>query len=407
MKTAINNIIEKLSLAPKRVAGVEAVLSDNGIITYTATILNRERGALYIEKKSSQLTTLATLKEFLNEEIPLALTINGRGIISTKLNTSEENHDKILQTILPNAKTDDFYFQIIKNTYSSFIAIARKQTVDLVISQLGELNFKVTSCTLGPFASVSLLPFIESNTFIYSGQYELEKNETDLKSFKISGEKKQNVIGDELIDAEFLPSYASAFQYLAGGHENVEIELASLQTNRDDVKHKKLFKILSIGLLVFFFVTLLVNFILFSIFSDANNELTLKQSNIVSLIGKEEELKKDIQIKESFLSEAGWLKSSRAAFYADRIAATVPDKVELTELSIYPLDEKESRKSKKHTFYPSQGRIAGLCSKPEVLNIWFTELKKIEGIKDVRMGKYFFDNKTMTGTFELTIDYNL
>jgi hypothetical protein len=117
-----------------------------------------------------------------------------------------------------------------------------------------------------------------------------------------------------------------------------------------------------------------------------------------------EKLSKEVKEKEAFLSGAGWLQSSSACYYADRIAATVPPSVKLTELSINPLDEKKSKEEKKQLFSTGSILIKGDCSRPTELNEWLDQIKLIDKINKARLVNYFYDNKENKGSFSIEIE---
>jgi Tfp pilus assembly protein PilN len=156
-------------------------------------------------------------------------------------------------------------------------------------------------------------------------------------------------------------------------------------------------------LLIFFASLIFINLGLFFYLSGENSDLGAKNSTVLADIKRIEDLEKELKLKEKFLREAGWIKSSQTSLYADQVAKTVPNTVLLKELSVHPTNQTASRKDKRMVFETGIILISGTCKDPVVLNPWLVELKKLNWVKTAVSKKYQYDHKKRIGYFELEL----
>ncbi|HSZ72328.1 MAG TPA: hypothetical protein VK750_06595, partial [Cytophagaceae bacterium] len=207
----------------------------------------------------------------------------------------------------------------------------------------------------------------------------------------------------EKIAGLLLVPYAMAFQYLLGGLTKVEVVYPLFKQFQDEYKDKKIFKIVSIGGLIFFFSLLAINTIAYSILSDANNKLAAQYGSLQHITISNKKTTEEFNRKESFLSKEGWLNSSAISYYSDRIASSLPNEIQLTDLFIYPINESLSRKEKKEVFEPHVILVKGVSIKPTDINKWVKKLNEFKWVNQIKVQDYTFDHKTGRGNFSLHI----
>ena len=89
--------------------------------------------------------------------------------VELRTNTSElvdrlENQLNLetkIQNVLPNAKIDDFYYQLFPIQQGEVLSIARKQTIDDIIQDLQAKGLDILSVTLGSFHVQYILPLLK------------------------------------------------------------------------------------------------------------------------------------------------------------------------------------------------------------------------------------------------------
>jgi hypothetical protein len=387
-------------------AGVEAVVNPEGEYTFQAVLLGMKKGRLSLIAKHLNVQSVTALKNVIPEGIPVCLVLNGRGIMHKKLSDEARDPEIIVQEMLPNTKAGDFYIQQLESEKSIFASIARKTSSDELLKRLKEEDIQVINCSFGPFIIHWLLPLLpDFLRHIPVNGFVLEREEHSIKDFVTIPAATSSVleIGDDTIDSALALAYAAAFQQLLPGVDPLKAEITSVASEKDEFISKKRFKLFGLGLLGVCFFILLVNFLFFTYLSDRNQELVSRQATFQGMEFRYLELEKNVREKETFLKNAGWLIPSRATLLSDRIGASVPASVKLTELLIYPLDPKESRALKKNVFNGEAVRIAGRCSRPTELNPWLRKMDLLSGVAEANVSSYLYDAREGQGNFIITL----
>jgi hypothetical protein len=406
MLTKLKGTLTKITKA----LGVEVILLPDNQYKFTLIELVLDKKNIRLEKKQQRTgASPEILKDLIDKDIPVYLVLNGRGILHKKITGPVSEDNSLIQTVLPNAKAQDFYIQKNISEKGILVSLIRKETVDQLLSLFGQWNIYCTDFSLGAMPIASIRPFIHNISeigFEFSGHTIIFDHSGIIVDyhFQLTEERKNVVqVDTEKVEEDFLVAYAAAFSLLIQDN-NVDPFIERVEEGKAEFINKLLFTKLSWTVLGFFLLALMVNVILFTSFSSENNELIQKESKYSSMFSEMETLSKEVKEKENFLWEAGWLQSSQATYFADRIAATVPASVRLTEFSINPLDERKSKEIKKELFNTNIIFIKGNCTRPTELNEWLDKIKLIDKITKARLVNYFYDNKENIGSFSLEIE---
>ncbi len=340
-----------------------------------------------------------TCLEALDKGVPVALSISGRGVIGKEVSAKAISEGRAVELVLPNAKSDDFYLQL----EGTFATISRKDHVQKIVEELSGLGFSVCDVSLGGIPLQSLNGILGNPELIQAGPHQLQTHEGKLSSylFKPNDSSTIFMIGEEKIKPELALAYTLAFQQLAP-IASIVITDGPWETNREELKQQKLFKLTGWGILMLFLVALMTNYFVFSHFEQKKNELSSQLGMYQGLLDRSDSLKKEVEEKQHFLEGAGWTKPSRTSYYADQIALTVPKSVLLKELNLHTLDKKASREQRKNIFLADRLQLQGECSKVTELNPWIETLKGMDWITDVEVN-YAYDQKERVGNFIIDI----
>jgi hypothetical protein len=406
MLTKVKENINKIHKA----AGVELVLLADGRYRILLTVLTYDKKNIVIEKKEFiEDGTIELLISKLEKDVPFFLVLNGRGILHKKIAESGSDNNYLIGLVLPNAKAQDFYIQNIPSEKTCLVSIIRKEIADPILEAIYKSGLYCIGASFGGVIVTTIIPLLSGvkgkvlSWSEHSLEMDASENATDYKFQSDRSEKKVFQIDTEKIEDDYLISYAAAFSLLIN-NEPVIPFIDSVKHNKEDFSNKQLFKKLSWAVLGFFFVVLMTNFIFFANFSSKNNELMQKESKYSNMFSEMESLGKQVKEKEAFLSDAGWLQSSSMAYYADRIASTIPASVQLTEFSINPIDERKSKEMKKELFATGIIILRGDCSRPTELNEWLDKIKSTDKISKARLINYSYDNKENKGSFSIEIE---
>jgi Tfp pilus assembly protein PilN len=156
-------------------------------------------------------------------------------------------------------------------------------------------------------------------------------------------------------------------------------------------------------MLSFIFAILMINFLLYMHYSASNAE------HAASLLLTQDEQKKtaklesEVQAKEGFLNRYGWDRPSRISFYADRIAALVPDDAMLTALRINPLITSLLGGDGLPRFQQDTIQLSGTCDDPAELNRFANNLRNISDFREINIKSYLYKKETQQGLFSMEI----
>ncbi len=396
-------------LALKKVAGIELTFLSESTFLINCIMLEVEKGKAVITKTYYNLKTIGALKGEISENTPVALVINGKGVIHKRTGTISAG---LPSDIFPGINPNDFLFQYFEGFDTPEIAVIRKNIVDKIIDDLAQIKINTVALSLAFYDISYIAELINHTGDIPTTQYNLSIHNNRIQDYKLnSSEEKEVIVKPEInVDTEYVKSnfiipYASALKLLSHGiKNNSSIQVNSIIENQKKISQAALLKFYALSLLGFFLFLLLLNFFIYNHYFSKNNELLSK--NQFSLLQKSrfDSLNKSLNSKKDFLANTGWMDDSRMiSFYADRIAATVPDSVTLTNLNIYPAFSKLSNNTKQFTFQQDTILISGSCSDPSLLDAWIKEMSKIKNVQQSKINSYLFKKQGETGIFSAEV----
>jgi Tfp pilus assembly protein PilN len=388
-------------------AGLEIQFLAGGMALHLV-VLKQKGHELVIEKSVNNIESLDKLSNHLVKDIPIAVAFTGKGILHRRIAIDPAGDPKMfLSKILPNASLKEFYLQTVPAVQDEqFVSLLRKSSADEIIEQLQQKQFSVVECSLGPLALINILPLLEQvDDELKFGNHSILIRDSFPEEISFSeeiSEKKIVLIGTQKIEAESLLAFAVAFQQLFSGDKHIEAKVESLISAKEDFLRKKIFKTGGKSLLIFVFLVLLGNYFAFSHYWSEKNELESRVQTDGGALTKVREIEKQVEVKKSFLQQAGLLGFSRDSYYADQIAAELPNEIRLSCLNIAP----RIKLSEEDTIGFQTGRVEidGSCSQSVVLNKWLQKLKTDQWVKNATLESYLQD-KTMTqGEFEVFLE---
>src|SRR5690606_33707471 len=106
------NFLDKYNLIRGQSAiGVELIYNAKDSYTLIAIELTSSKNGIEISKRFTDITFEELVKENA-KNLPLYISIGGKGIIHKKVKTNEHTKDQeLLNQVLPNASLKDFYIQ--------------------------------------------------------------------------------------------------------------------------------------------------------------------------------------------------------------------------------------------------------------------------------------------------------
>lgn len=410
LPSRLNNFIRGNS-----VAGVECIITSDGEARFNYCILEVVKTKLILKENGSNLSSVdEVLFKISDTSLPVCMSIDGKGILHKKVILSPDEKDRdILAKILPNGDPNQFYIQ--KHVDESFdgnslyVSVIRKETLDKILSAFEEKKIYVVDCFLGPFSIHAIFPMMEkANTDVLFGKYNLQMNNGLIADFskdesEIEQQSTSITLGSEKINSSLIVSYASGFKFLVKKSGEPFSPIAKINKNQVEFKQKQIFKMTGIAALSFFFFLLLVNFFLFQHYNSKSVQLNEKSLLTKSNLETYSKMRKQLSEKEDFFQKTGLLKNARTSFYADRIAADLPEAISLADLNILPALKSINDEKEKISFQASVIKATGVSQKSNDLSKWISVLKEKEWIQAVNILEYKQNSLIEPGQFLVEI----
>lgn len=405
------SLVEKISgLKGKEICCLEVNILEDNSYRFNLSILKKEKNRLNIEKTETQLDSFELLKSKIKRKLPIVIVITGKGIIFRKAAiTPGVNNIEILRKLLPNAVPGDFY-TCKSEIYNgqAFISVIRSELAEKILKIFNDHKLFVVGLYIGPLISESVLEIADSLPEIMNlSNYKITIKNRKIETCIIQQTDKEEFykIGDESVSSFTILSLSSGIKYLSNEKYNSFTEISTVNNNITEYKAFRSFRVLGAGFLGLFFVILLINYLLFDFYNSKSDELSSRLTDYQGFLNNYNVLKKDLEDKKSMLTETGMLLPSKKSFFVDRIAADIPEGINLTELIINPIVRKQSEINK-IDFIKNKINIKGYTIKSTLLNEWIKKLKKYEWIREVKEFTYSSEDQFINkpGAFTIEIE---
>jgi hypothetical protein len=378
-------------------AGAEVRLEQDGTYKVRLVRLSIEKKLVEIvSKKIYAGSSLKIVSDVIAE--PLAITITGKGVLIKKISRLEVVSEQNLQHLFPALKLGDFYVQHFPSGEYSFISIVRRDIADAVVKAFKDQGSDVLMMSLGPFVVDQVISQINAYEGIlkFDGHQVSFDAEKQWQEYVYTAGSKADFplkIDIEVMPEDFLLGYATAFQLLINDKlDVVAAESETLDHNFREYMARLKFKKNGVLLLGFFFLLLMLNFLIFSVYNSDNEELVSKAGKQSYVFESSQKLQEEVKAKEDLVKKLGWNKGYSYAYLCDQIGVTLPKGIVLDELTINSLKA-------------GSMRIKGQTKSVYNVNDWMYELKQKSWVKDVQLEKYGADDQRETQVFTILLNY--
>ena len=348
--------------------GLEVILGQEGVVMVHACTLNISGDQLSVRDQQPGLKNTAHFGKHYQPS-PVALCLTGRGILVKSIPDVVRIDQQVIQNLLPNAKVEDFYFQLdhgddrIAGNGQATLFMIRRSVADAVISQLSRLGFQVVSLSLNP---------PPSGTIPEGSKPELSR------------------------------AYAAAFQVLLGQNYS-EVESDALSENKAQLFART--KVMGIAAVsgCILMLMLLINFFLFSHYRTQSADLADRNNQSGQEVRKFREMETGIAQKTTLINEAGWTGGYPMAWLTDQLMATRPASVRISLLSINPMKTQSLPGAREELYESGRIKVTGTCDKAATLNNWLFEIRGKDWVKECSISAYEMNRETEKGQFTIDI----
>ena len=380
--------------------GIEAILLNEGNILYRICELEKVNDVIKINWLKD-VSLADDIKPLIKKDFPVTLVVSGKGMLFKSVGDIK---NPTIQQFFPGINISDFYSAIVPYRNTSLGYLIRKKSVDEIVERIFNLGLNVISVTVGTGVAISTFNAIEdsillSKVIIHNTEFIFGSDSNTNEEASILNEIS---IGDEKLPVAYLLAYSAAISYYLGYEDN-SVTNSRITENSRQFKTNTLITRYSL-----IFLSLVLGVILISTganyyYSQELNELSL---TVPAYANNEmrDSLIAQINSKKRFLVEGDWLASSQSSFYADRIAASIPQGVKLIALNIFPKANLLSEGDEDAlNFNNDELVIKGMARDELVLKNWIENLRSNKWISSISVNNYQWNSKTNEGEFEVKI----
>lgn len=403
------NFLNKYKLIKGQSAiGVELIYNTKDSHTIIAVELTSTKEGIEVSRRFTDITLEELTKEN-TKKLPVYITIGGKGVIHKKVKINEHTSEKeLLNQVLPNASLKEFYIQQINlSSHESWVSIIRKDVLAPLIKKIEKLKLFGVQIYLGPFILENCIPLI-ANSSLITTTHELiidNNNIIQLDNLGNVASGDEYDLEGEIINSHELIAFSSALSHFIPLQQLIPIFCEQVVSLKEEYLNKNKYTAVGFSLIIFFFIITITNMLISNSLESTNNELQYQINSKKQYVDELEILSKELAIKEQFIQNSGVTKASKISFYADQIALSVPNSIQLDELFINPLSKRISKAEDIHFNYNSI-KVIGTVDRSIQLNNWIKELKAYEWTNEINIISFIQDNLKTPGEFEISIIIN-
>jgi hypothetical protein len=407
--------LKKKILYFKKGAAVEVFIDENSDLS-----IGLVTGALRNNKidKTSEAFVIDSVEKLagkIGSNTPVSVIINGKSVLVKEIRLrDDQKNSNLVALAFPEIDHSKFYSSIFKSQQIAIISIARKEVIDEMIQKLLKQDLQIYNVSIGinvienifPFIDVKATRTIDTNWFKVSldEQKTIISLEQKINVDKSWTGKHEYLIGNQYIHPFTILPFSALIELLA---QNLDLtqSLSSdpLSAKRNEFKWKRYFNITAIGILIFVFIILAVNYILFSSLYSKNQQLQLQLPYLAGNTHQDQtELKANGHIIE-YINANNWNKGTKVSYYTDRVASLLPKELTLVSIELYPEKKTMSNFSQSLRFSEGTVIVRGISPDPSYVNAFMNNLGTLPGLETVKLKKYSKNKDKNLNEFNLEL----
>lgn len=320
-----------------------------GKVMLSSCELVRSGDKITVSKYSEFKNILHFSKQY-ESGMPVVLNLSGKGILEKEVSGNSLSAIEAFRLALPNSKAEEFYIQKLSGEILK-IAMVRRETADSYLNELSGPGLVVVSLCLN-----------------------LKESE-----FKKAGIN------------------------LILGLENLGVDLSVLKDNLEQLQARTKLKGISILSAFSMFMALLVNFFCYSTYSDKVTTLEKEHNVTQDKVDRYQTIEADVSEKIQLIKTTGWAGGYPLAWLTDRVMASKPSSIEMSEFFINPFHERildEKSKSQENL----KILMRGSSNDAVELNGWLHQIRSMNWVKNCDLVSYNFNKESGKGEFMLALN---
>lgn len=389
----------------KRAVGV--YLSGSGDVWQLNRVtLVRQKNSLAVEHLASNAGSLEEVIASLPKGLPLYLAVDTKGVLHRFV--AGVTPAEALSTAFPNLPAAEVLAQTHGLPQGVQLSVARQHILSPILEAFAAAKCFVYGLHLGPWFAHQLAGLagfthdhrvrIGTSVLRFDGAQWLGVEKSPQEGMAL-----QWTLGDDVLEGDYLPAYVAALTYFTASPTPMQAAHDPVGPFRQEGMHHRLFRKLGVGALGVAFVLVLINALVFMQYNDRSQVLSVQYSAEASQIREYDELRREVEARQSFLSRLGWGAVPPLVFYSDQLGQSIPSDIRLTALNLHPLNHDELDRNRRMVFTPSFIQVEGVSNDQLALNRWIQHLEALAWVGRIRDVEYSQRRTAPGGAFSFNL----
>ncbi len=360
--------------------------SMHGELQLYVTLLKHVKNELTVTNTFEE-THIDVLSKKLKKHQHATLIMNTNAVLVKQLTSDQTDATKLVYASFPNIAIEDFYFEILSQANTHFVALCRKEVVHKIIETYKAHHIHIINICLGHTILGTIRDYIKQTPF-----YTSNAKVTITNNYINTIEK--STLEDQTYNLNGLPVSNTQVLATAGAIASlVQQDVTKnnfLQVNQDLLKrhyHKRFnSQFLKIAGL-FVFGVLLINFFIFNHYFNTVNDL--KEITAFNQAAKTQivSLKEEVSSKQKMVADLLQSRSSKSAYYANIIVHSLPESILLETLNYQPLI-KRLKADNPIELASNSLNISGESNNSEAFSQWIFKIESQDCVETVEIMDY-------------------
>lgn len=335
-------------------------------------------------KEAQSFDSLEEIVKYFGVNKAYHLSVDGTGVLSRSLSSKPNFQDDLIVS----GNKSEFVFSYYDDGVTTAVSFFRLSLIESFLNEFDELKSHLIGVSSGAIA-LFINPDLEiDSTFLMIA-----------KNGKVEAFKKGNQEGINkkvLKDGVFVPfKYLvskSIYEVFIDNPDKLTLGEGIIYTGKQTYIEQKKFNFFGVFTTVFILLVLCINFFYQGALNDSiaqqELELSIGQTNLTQI----DQMDLEVIRKSELIRASGIMSKNFIAYYLDEIGSSVPTRIHLKEMNVFPLTKKMKSKHKVEVD-KTEIFIQGSTKNNEVLDDWIEDLNDFEWVESVKLIGYLVDEK--------------
>ncbi len=381
--------------------GLHVHIGEGDHYTIHQLVFENKKQQLQVVEASDVLSSLDQLPP-VTDNPPVMLVVTGKGVVTKRIPRTIGGEDEQVGQQLAEFGNNQVAYAVSIQPDWIYVSVLRNEVMQGWLTRFKDAGFNVVALHVGAPIVWEALRFLDNEGTVHTGDHEATFTSNGLSVIRPNDEPSvRYLLGGDTVEGNQLLPYAAVIAFLQSMEPSHETN-ATVREQREDAYHVRAFRKLGLVGIAAIFLILLMNAGLFMHFHEKQTVLESDLSEYKTKLDELELMKLELKRRQEIVTVSGSGTHGRFAYFADRLAGTVPKEITLTALIINPVKQKR-KSTDRIEVKPSVIEVSGSCERSEELNSWLEDVKAIDVVKALQITGFGKKDAERLNTFSVEI----